>query len=184
LRFVRREDALAGSFAIDLVAMTFGMPRALFPVLSVSVYHAGASGRVSCSRLSRLGATVAAFTAGWLEHARRLGRIVILAVVVWGAAIAAAGLFSTLLPALVLFAVAGAADSVSAVCRTTINQMVTPDALRGRMSSVFVLVVRGGPRSSARGSSFATGASPRRPARCSTSTNAGSRGVGCDPTST
>jgi hypothetical protein len=71
---------------------------------------------------------------------------VILAVVVWGAAIAAAGLFSTLLPALVLFAVAGAADSVSAVCRTTINQMVTPDALRGRMSSVFMLVVRGGPR--------------------------------------
>jgi hypothetical protein len=42
--------------------------------------------------------------------------------------------------------VAGAADSVSAVCRTTINQTITPDAMRGRMSSVFMLVVRGGPR--------------------------------------
>jgi hypothetical protein len=61
-------------------------------------------------------------------------------------AIAGAGLFSSLVPALVLFAVAGAADSVSAVCRTTINQLVTPDAMRGRMSSVFMLVVRSGPR--------------------------------------
>ena len=146
LRFVRREEALVGSFAIDLVAMTFGMPRALFPVLAVSVYHAGASGTGFLFAAVAAGATVAALTAGWLEHARRLGRIVIGAVVVWGASIAAAGLFSTLLPALALFALAGAADSVSAVCRTTINQTVTPDALRGRMSSVFMLVVRSGPR--------------------------------------
>ena len=146
LRFVRREQALVGSFAIDLVAMTFGMPRALFPVLAVSVYHAGASGTGFLFAAVAAGATVAALTAGWLEHARRLGRIVIAAVVVWGAAIAAAGLFSTIAPALALFALAGAADSVSAVCRTTINQTVTPDALRGRMSSVFMLVVRSGPR--------------------------------------
>jgi hypothetical protein len=65
---------------------------------------------------------------------------------VWGAAIAIAGLFTTLWPALVMFAIAGAADSVSAVCRTTINQTITPDAMRGRMSSVFMLVVRSGPR--------------------------------------
>jgi hypothetical protein len=64
----------------------------------------------------------------------------------WGGAIAVAGLFTTLWPALVLFAIAGAADSVSAVCRTTINQTITPDAMRGRMSSVFMLVVRSGPR--------------------------------------
>ena len=126
--------------------MTFVMPRALFPVLAVSVYHAGASGTGFLFAAVAAGATVAALTAGWLEHARRLGRIVIAAVVVWGAAIAAAGLFSTIAPALALFALAGAADSVSAVCRTTINQTVTPDALRGRMSSVFMLVVRSGPR--------------------------------------
>jgi len=146
LGFVRREQALVGSFAIDLVAMTFGMPRALFPVLALSVYHAGATGTGFLFAAVAAGATVAALTAGWLEHARRLGRIVIVAVVVWGAAIAAAGLFSSIYPALALFALAGAADSVSAVCRTTINQTVTPDALRGRMSSVFMLVVRSGPR--------------------------------------
>jgi MFS family permease len=146
LRFVAGSQALMGSFAIDLLAMTFGMPRALFPVLSVSVYGAGATGTGLLYAAVSAGATVAALTAGWIEHVRRLGRIVIVAVIVWGAAIAVAGLFTTLWPALLLFLVAGAADSVSAVCRTTINQTITPDAMRGRMSSVFMLVVTSGPR--------------------------------------
>ena len=146
LRFVRRNRALTGSFAIDLMAMTFGMPRALFPVLAVSVYHAGAAGTGLLYAAVSVGATVAALTTGWLAHARRLGRIVIWAVAVWGAAIALAGLMPALWPAAVLLAVAGAADSVSAVCRSTINQTVTPDHMRGRMSSTFSLVVTSGPR--------------------------------------
>ena len=146
LRFVRRNEALMGSFAIDLMAMTFGMPRALFPVLSISVYHAGAEGTGLLFAAVSVGATVAALTTGWLEHARRLGLIVVWAVAVWGAAIALAGLAGSLALAAVLLAVAGAADSVSAVCRSTINQTVTPDAMRGRMSSVFSLVVTSGPR--------------------------------------
>ena len=146
LRFVGRNEALMGSFAIDLMAMTFGMPRALFPVLSVSVYHAGAEGTGLLFAAVSVGATVAALTTGWLEHARRLGLIVVWAVAVWGAAIALAGLAESLALAAVLLAVAGAADSVSAVCRSTINQTVTPDAMRGRMSSVFSLVVTSGPR--------------------------------------
>jgi MFS family permease len=146
LRYVRSNEPLKASFAIDLIAMTFGMPRALFAVLSLTVYHAGAEGTGLLYAAVSAGATVAALTTGWLGHARRLGRIVIVAVVVWGLAIAAAGLVTSLWPALVALAVAGAADSVSAVCRSTINQTVTTDALRGRMSSVFSLVVTSGPR--------------------------------------
>jgi MFS family permease len=146
LRFVRRNEALKGSFAIDLVAMTFGMPRALFPVLSITVYGTGAAGTGVLFAAVSAGATVAALTTGWLGHARRLGRIVICAVLVWGAAIAAVGLVGSLWLAAPLLAIAGAADSVSAVCRSTINQTVTPDALRGRMSSVFMIVVTSGPR--------------------------------------
>jgi MFS family permease len=146
LRFVRRNNALMGSFAIDLVAMTFGMPRALFAVLSLTVYHAGAGGAGLLYASVAVGATAAALSTGWLEQARRLGRIVIFAVLVWGAAITAAGLVDRLWAAAVLLAVAGAADSVSAVCRSTINQTVTPDPMRGRMSSVFGLVVTGGVR--------------------------------------
>jgi len=77
LGFVRRNRALTGSFAIDLMAMTFGMPRALFPVLAVSVYHAGAAGTGLLYAAVSVGATVAALTTGWLSHARRLGMIVI-----------------------------------------------------------------------------------------------------------
>jgi MFS family permease len=146
LRFVRRNQALKGSFAIDLLAMMFGMPRALFPVLSVSVYGTGAAGTGVLFASLSAGATVAALTTGWLGHARRLGRIVIAAVIVWGVAIVAVGLVGSLWLAAALLAIAGAADSVSAVCRSTINQTVTPDALRGRMSSVFMLVVTSGPR--------------------------------------
>jgi MFS family permease len=146
LRFVRGNHALLGSFAIDLLAMTFGMPRALFAVLSVSVYHTGAGGTGLLYASVAAGATVAALTTGWLAHARRLGRIVIWAVVAWGVAIALAGAAGSLWLAAALLALAGAADSISAVCRSSINQSVTPDHLRGRMSSVFTLVVTSGPR--------------------------------------
>ena len=146
LRFVRGNRALMGSFAIDLAAMTFGMPRALFAVLALTVYDAGAAGTGVLYSAVSAGALVAAFSTGWLEHVRRLGRVVIVAVLVWGAAIAAAGVVGSLWPAAALLALAGAADSVSAVSRSIINQTVTPEALRGRMSSVFMLVVTSGPR--------------------------------------
>ena len=146
LAHVRGNRALLGSFAIDLVAMTFGMPRALFAVLSVSVFHAGAFGTGVLYASVSAGATVAAVLTGWIQHARRLGIVVIWAVTGWGVAITLAGVMDSLWPAAALLAVAGAADSVSAVCRSTINQSVTPDHMRGRMSSVFSVVVTGGPR--------------------------------------
>jgi hypothetical protein len=89
---------------------------------------------------------VAALMTGWLDRVFRLGLVVIGAVAIWGVAIALAGLTPSLWIAAGMLAVAGAADSVSAVCRQIINQSVTPDALRGRMSSVFSLVVTSGPR--------------------------------------
>ncbi|HEX3976978.1 MAG TPA: MFS transporter [Solirubrobacteraceae bacterium] len=146
LRYVRGNRALVGSFAIDLVAMTFGMPRALFAALAVSVFHAGAAGAGALYAAVPAGATVAALLTGWINHARRLGLVVIWSVAAWGAAVSLAGLMRSLWPAVALLAVAGAADSISAVCRSTINQTVTPDHMRGRMSAAFSLVVTGGPR--------------------------------------
>jgi hypothetical protein len=146
LRFVRGSRALMGSFAIDLAAMTFGMPRALFAVLSLTVYDAGAAGTGLLYSAVSAGTLLAVATAGWLEHARRLGRIVIGAVLAWGAAIALAGLAGSLFVAAGLLLLAGVADGVSAVCRSVINQTVTPEPLRGRMSSVYLVVVAGGPR--------------------------------------
>ena len=130
---------------IDLSAMTFGMPRALFPVLALTVYHAGAAGTGLLYAAVAAGSTVAALTTGWLptpatSAASCSSRSPS------GAFIAVAGLVDTIWPAAALFALAGAADSVSAVCRSTISQTLTPDRMRGRMSSVFSLVVAGGPR--------------------------------------
>jgi MFS family permease len=146
LRYVRSNKALSGSFAIDLVAMTFGWPRSLFAVLSLSVYHSGASGTGLLYAALSAGGALAILTSGWIAHARRLGRIVIVAVLGWGAAMAVLGLVRSIGPALVLLVGGGYADGVSAFCRSAINQTVTPDRLRGRMSSVYSLVVSSGPR--------------------------------------
>ena len=146
LHFARSRGELMGSFVIDLLAMTFGMPRALFPALSLTVYGTGATGVGLLYAALSAGAVVAAFSTGWLIRARRLGRIVVVAVLIWGAGITVMGLTGSLWVAMTCLLVAGAADSVSAVCRSTILQSATPDHLRGRMSSVFTLVVAGGPR--------------------------------------
>jgi len=146
LGFVRSTNALAGSFAIDLVAMTFGLPRVLFPVLALTVYGAGPTGAGLLYSALAAGSVLAVLTAGWIERTARLGRVVIMAVLGWGGAVAGAGLVRSLGPALALLAVAGFADGVSSVCRSTINQTVTPDSLRGRMSALYVLVVTSGPR--------------------------------------
>ena len=146
LRFVKRTRALGGSFAIDLMAMTFGWPRSMLAVMSLTVFHAGARGTGLLFAALALGGTLSVASAGWIESARRLGRVVVVVVVVWGAAIAGVGLSRTLAPAMAFLVVAGFADGVSAVCRSAINQTLTPDALRGRMSAVYNLVVTGGPR--------------------------------------
>jgi hypothetical protein len=146
LRFVGSNRALAGSFVIDINAMLFGMPRALFAVLALTVYHAGAGGTGLLYTAIAVGGTVAVLGSGWIQHVNRLGRWTIVMVLFWGFAIGAAGLVRTILPAAILFAIAGWADGISAVCRTTISQTLTPDRLRGRMSSVFNLVVTSGPR--------------------------------------
>src|SRR5262249_56018896 len=111
---------LVGWFASGLVAMTLGMPRALFAVLSVSVYHAGASGTGVMYSAVSLGATVAAITTGWLSHTRRLGLVVIWAVIAWAVSITFVGLASSLWIAAALLVVAGAPDSVHPSCRPTI----------------------------------------------------------------
>jgi MFS family permease len=146
LRFVVDNRPLAGSFLIDINAMTFGMPRALFAVLSLTVYHAGAGGTGLLYAALAAGGTLAVLTSGWLARARRLGRIVIIVVLVWGAAILGMGLVRSIAPAALLLVAAGWADGISAVSRTTISQTLTPDRLRGRMSAVYSLVVTSGPR--------------------------------------
>jgi predicted MFS family arabinose efflux permease len=146
LRFLRGRRALQGTFYIDLNAMVFGMPRALFPALGTSVFGGGAATVGLLYAAPGAGALLGAATAGWVGRVRRQGRAVLVSVAVWGAAIAAFGLVRSLPAALCLLAVAGAADVVSAVFRSTILQLAVPDGLRGRLSAIHIAVVTGGPR--------------------------------------
>ena len=89
---------------------------------------------------------MAAFSTGWLTNARRLGRVVVVAIVLWGLAITLTGLTHSLAVALLCLLIAGSADSISAVCRSTILFTETPEEMRGRLSAIYLLVVAGGPR--------------------------------------
>lgn len=146
LGFLRGRQALQGVYLVDINAMVFGMPRALFPALATTVFHGGPSVLGYLYAAPGVGALVGAVTAGWVGRIRRQGRAVIIAVSVWGAAIAAFGLATWLPAALVLLAAAGWADVISAVFRNTILQLSVPDRLRGRLSAVQIAVVTGGPR--------------------------------------
>lgn len=149
LSFLRTRRVILATFVIDLDAMIFGMPQALFPVLALDVFRTGPTGVGLLASAPAVGAFGGALLSGWLSRVRRPGRAVIVAVAIWGVAIVAFGL-TTLSPGLFVLAlgclaVAGAADVFSAVLRGTIVQFETPDELRGRVSAVNGLVVRGGP---------------------------------------
>jgi MFS family permease len=146
LRYLKGRRLLVSTFLIDIDAMVFGMPRALFPALGTGFFGGGPLTVGLLYAAPGAGALVGALLTGWVGRVRRQGRAVILAVLVWGAAIAAFGLVPWLPLGLAMLAVAGAADVVSAVFRNTILQLSVPDGLRGRLSSVHIAVVTGGPQ--------------------------------------
>ena len=146
LRFVRQRPVLAGVFLVDVNAMVLGMPRALFPELAERLYQGGPGVVGLLFAAPGAGALLGALFTGWVGSVRRQGMAVLVAVAAWGAAIAGFGLVRWLPLGLALLGLAGAADVVSAVFRNTILQTSTPDHLRGRLSSIQIAVVTGGPR--------------------------------------
>jgi MFS family permease len=147
LAFAIRRPVILSIFLIDLIAMIFGMPRAVFPALAERTFHGGAGILGLLYAAPAAGALISALTTGWVTSIRKQGMAVILSVAAWGVAIALAGLslFSLFLT-VVLLAIAGGADVVSAVFRGTMLQDATPDPLRGRLNALNIMVVTGGPR--------------------------------------
>jgi predicted MFS family arabinose efflux permease len=146
LRFIRGSQPVQGAYLIDLNAMVFGMPRALFPALAATRFGGGASTVGFLYAAPGAGALLGALTSGWVSRVRRQGLAVICAVLIWGLSITGFGLVRWLPAALVLLAVAGWADVLSAVFRNTMIQFAGPDGMRGRLMGVNMAVVSGGPR--------------------------------------
>jgi len=158
LTYLRGHKVLLASFVVDLIAMIFGMPRALFPQMAHENFGGPSEGGLAFALLFvaiPAGAVLGGVFSGWVSGVRRQGRAVIIAITIWGLSITVAGgaLFFAdgaalpILPiVLVALVVGGAADMVSAAFRQTMLQSAADDDVRGRLQGVFIVVVAGGPR--------------------------------------
>lgn len=158
-RYLGTRPNIRMTFLIDLAAMVMAQPRVLLPAVG-AVFIGG--GELTVGILlgaSAFGAVLSGLFSGPLGHVHRQGRAVQWSVAAWGASISAFGLVVILagrspdggmtpwiIPAALCLLLAGVSDSVSGVFRSTILQSATPDAMRGRLQGVFIVVVAGGPR--------------------------------------
>ena len=137
-----RKD-LMGTYAIDLIAMIFAFPYALFPFLAEQLGAPWALGLLYSA--GAVGSLVVTLTSGWTGSVHRHGRAIVLAAMAWGLSIALVGV-TTSLPAVLLFlALAGGADMISGMFRTVMWNQTIPDEVRGRMAGIEVLSYSIGP---------------------------------------
>jgi MFS family permease len=145
IAFISHRPILWMSFVVDLIAMGFAMPRALFPQVAIERFGGiGSAGWLYAA--IAIGAVVGGLASGWVGRVRHQGLACLVAIAGWGVFVALSGLGSTLWITVVLLAIAGAGDLMSSVYRQTILQTYAPDEMRGRLQGVFTVVVAGGPR--------------------------------------
>ena len=142
-RYAWSRQELLGSYLVDVVAMFFGMPFALFPAIADRYGGGGVVGLLYAA--PSVGSLLATLTSGWVPRVSRYGRAILWAAGAWGVAIVAFGLAPTLPLALVALVAAGAADMVSGMFRMTLWNSTIPDALRGRLASIELVSYSSGP---------------------------------------
>jgi MFS family permease len=143
LRYARSRPELIGTYAVDMVAMFFGMPMALFPAIAQNLGGPGVLGLLYAA--PAVGSFLFSATSGWTGRVHRHGMGVIVAAIIWGAAIVGFGLAPGLIAALAFLALAGAADMMSGLFRSVIWNQTIPDSLRGRLASIEMLSYTSGP---------------------------------------
>ena len=145
LGFLRRHRLVAGLLLIDVNAMVFGMPSALFPAIGTGTFHGGAAAVGLLYAAPAAGALAGALTSRWIASVRHAGRVLLASVAVWGLAICGFGVAPDLLVGLVLLTLAGAADLVSEVLRSSLLQLSIPDRMRGRLSALWLTQANAAP---------------------------------------
>jgi MFS family permease len=143
LRYARSRPELIGTYVVDIVAMLFGMPMALFPAIAQNLGGPSVLGLLYAA--PAVGSFIFAATSGWTRRIHRHGLGVIVAATLWGIAIIGFGLIPGRTAALVFLALAGAADAMSGVFRQVIWNQTIPDSLRGRLASIELLSYSVGP---------------------------------------
>ncbi|MBP6702123.1 MAG: MFS transporter [Vicinamibacteria bacterium] len=142
-RYARSRQELVGTYVVDFVAMVFGMPMALFPALSEKLGGPGVLGILYAS--PAVGAFLASVTSRWTRGVRRHGLAVTVAALVWGVAIVIFGFCDSIVPAALFLALAGGADAVSGIFRSTMWNQTIPDDLRGRLAAIEMVSYTSGP---------------------------------------
>jgi len=143
LTYAWRRKEILGTYLIDMNAMFFGMPTALFPAMSAQ-FGAGTVGFFYAA--PSVGALVATLTSGWATKVHRHGLIVAIAAALWGVAIICFGFAQSLYVALFFLGLAGAFDMISAVFRMTIWSQTIPHYLRGRLAGLELISYTSGPK--------------------------------------
>jgi MFS family permease len=143
LKYAWSRPELIGTYAVDIVAMTFAMPMALFPAMAGVWGGAGAVGWLYSAMSA--GSLFTSLFSGWTSKVMRHGAAVVIAAATWALAIVFVGFAPTLPVAVLFLALAGAADSVSAVFRGTIWNETIPSELRGRLAGVEMISYLSGP---------------------------------------
>ncbi|GAB2774886.1 MFS transporter [Nocardioides salsibiostraticola] len=158
LNYLRTQPVLLMSFVVDLIAMVFGMPRALFPEIAAESFRGPEAGGLAFALLFAaipIGAVIGGVLSGWVSHVSAHGKAVVICILVWGVAMIGFGLAVGLASrwptvmlgvAVLMLTVGGAADMASAAFRMSMLQAAASDAVRGRLQGIFLVVVAGGPR--------------------------------------
>ncbi|MFI6005591.1 MFS transporter [Streptomyces sp. NPDC051366] len=146
LRFLGTRPNIRMTFFSDMAAMVLAQPKALFPAIAVLWYGGDAKTVGLLVAAPAVGALLGGLFSGWQGRIRRHGLAILISVAAWGLAIAVFGLTRNLWLGLFFLALAGCADTISMVFRSTMMQAATPDEMRGRLQGVFIVVVAGGPR--------------------------------------
>ena len=143
LRYARSRPELLGTYLVDINAMFFGMPQALYPFLATQLGGPKILGLLYAA--PAVGSLLATIGSGWTAHVHRHGLMVIIAAALWGVGITGAGLSHLLWLTLSCLAFAGAADMVSGIFRAIIWSETIPDHLRGRLAGIEMLSYTTGP---------------------------------------
>ena len=158
LAYLRGHPVLLMSFVVDLIAMVFGMPRALFPEIAHTAFHGPEGGGLAFALLFAAipaGAVLGGIFSGWVSRVERQGLAVIVCILLWGAAMVGFGVAVALaerwqepmlVAAVLMLVLGGAADMASSAFRNSMLMTAATDAVRGRLQGVFIVVVAGGPR--------------------------------------
>ena len=144
--YLRRQPVVWSTMLLDFFATFFADALLLLPIFANEIFHRGAAGLGWLTSAHGMGAVAAGLTLSFMRLPKRQGAVVIVAIFFYGLAYAAFGFSRNFWLSMALLAAAGAADTVSAVVRMTLRQLLTPDALRGRMNSINMIFFAGGPQ--------------------------------------